>query len=146
VFELQSDVTVLGSLSGGDGFGGQLVNTACPSPIIFTVTDISGGATFDCVQLVVNDPGGTSSGLFASIGFVNMPNDVPQMTVRHPGPAFGTNDLTFVPLTLGDLGRYIDAVDTDASAPFLVVSPFSTNVTDGPTFTSTSGGASVVWP
>jgi alpha-tubulin suppressor-like RCC1 family protein len=146
VFNLGSDVTIAGNLSGGDGFGGQLINNGCPSPIIFTVTDIFGGATFNCVQLVVNDPGGTTSGLFASIDFTNMPNDVPQMTIRHPGAAYGTNNLTFVPLTLGDLGRYIDAVDTDASAPFLVVSPFSTNVTDGPTFTSTSGGASVVWP
>jgi hypothetical protein len=149
-FTLNSDVTVLGFLSGGDGFGGTLVGATCP--VVFTVTTFStsGPLNLDCVQLVVDDPAGTNTFGINGVTFSNMPTDVTQLTIRHPGLAAGpltTGTLTFVPLVTGNTGHYIDAVDTDGSTPFLIVSPFTTpGVTNGQSFTTTSGGASVVWP
>ena len=35
-FNLNSDVTVLGTLSGGDGFGGTMVGASCPTVLTLT--------------------------------------------------------------------------------------------------------------
>jgi hypothetical protein len=148
-FNLNSDVTVLGLLSGGDGFGGTMVGTSCPTVLTVTSFSTSGPLNLNCVQLVVDDPGGTNIGI-NGVTFANLPTNVTQLTIRHPGLAAGSfsvfGTLTFVPLTTNDTGFYIAAVDTDGTAPLLVVAPSGTNVTNGPTFTTLSGGATVLWP
>jgi hypothetical protein len=148
-FNLNSDVTVLGFLSGGDGFGGPMVGTSCPTVLTLTGFSTSGPLNLNCVQLVVDDPGGTNIGI-NGVTFTGLPTNVTQLTIRHPGLAAGnftTSSLTFVPLATNDTGFYIAAEDTDGTTPFLVVAPSSTpGVTNGPTFTTTSGGATVLWP
>jgi hypothetical protein len=147
-FNLNSDVTVLGFLSGGDGFGGTMVGTSCPT--VLTVTDFftSGPLNLDCVQLVVDDPGGTNQFGINGVTFTNLPTNVTQLTIRHPGLSgnFTTGFLTFVDLTSGDTGFYIQVEDTDAASPFLSVLPSGTNVTNGPGFTNPIGGGFVLWP
>jgi hypothetical protein len=150
-FRLNSDVVALGNLSGGDGFGGSLLGASCP--VVFTITrfSTSGPLELDCVQLVVDDPGGTNIFGINGITFTNLPTDVIQLTIRHPGLAAGsltTGFLTFVPLTSGNTGSYIRVEDTDAASPLLnVLLPVSgTNVTNGPSFTIEVGGGTVTWP
>jgi len=150
-FNLNSDVTVLGSLSGGDGFGGTMVGTSCPTVLTLTGFSTSGPLNLDCVQLVFDDPGGTNQFGINGVTFANLPTNVTQLTIRHPGLAAGnftTGFLTFVPLTTGDTGFYILVEDTDAASPFLSVQlpSFGTNVTNGPSFTNSVGGGVVLWP
>ncbi len=145
-FVITGDMVVQGYLSGGDGFGGTIQATSCPTKL--TVHDMQGFPTFDCVQLILDDPGGTTSST-GGFTFINMPTDVTQLTIRHPGTASGTlstSSMSFFPLTAGDAGHYVDAQDTDGSSPFLLVSISSANVGNGPSFTLTSGGAQVLWP
>jgi hypothetical protein len=148
-FNLNSDVTVLGTLSGGDGFGGTMVGTSCPTVLTLTGFSTSGPLNLNCVRLVVDDPSGTTTGI-NGVSFVNLPTNVTQLTIRHPGLAAGSfsvfGSLTFVPLASSDTGFYLAAVDTDGTTPFLAIAPGITNVTNGPTFTTTSGGATVLWP
>ncbi|MBL8980166.1 MAG: hypothetical protein JNM53_17270, partial [Gemmatimonadetes bacterium] len=144
-FILNSDVDVRGFLSGADGFGGSFLGGSCP--VTLTVTRWDNSVTLDCVRLVLDDPAGTSTGM-NDVTFVNLPTDVTQLTIRHPGAAagnFSAGTLNFVPLTGGDPGLYIDATDLDASPPFLVVDIFNSNVLNGASFTATAGGASVFW-
>lgn len=60
-----------------------------------------------------------------------------------PARTVTLNNLTFVPLTAGDTGHYLGVGATTGS---IVVTITSTNVTDGPTFTFTSGTVTVNWP
>ncbi len=60
-----------------------------------------------------------------------------------PARTVTLNNLTFVPLTAGDTGHYLGVGATTGS---IVVTITSTNVTDGPTFTLTSGTVTVNWP
>ncbi len=150
VFNLGSDVTIAGNLSGGDGFGGTIVGASCPATLTLTSFSTSGPLTLDCVRLVIDDPGGQSTG-YNGISFANLPSDVTQLTLQHPGSSFGNlgfGVLTFVPLNTGDTGFYIAAVETTPGAPALVLDVLTggTNVGNGPSFTTTSGGASVLWP
>jgi hypothetical protein len=147
-FNLNSDVTVLGGISGGDGFGGTMVGTSCPTTLTTTGWNTSGSPTLNCVRLVINDPGATVTGM-GGVSFINLPTTTTQLTIRHPGFAAGnffTNFLVFLPLTTGNTGFYIRVEDTDAAAPFLSVSPSGTNVTNGPSFTNPVGGGTVIWP
>ena len=67
------------------------------------------------MRLVVDDPAGTNTG-FGGVTFTNLPTDVTQLTIRHPGVAAGNLDfniLIFVPLTAGATGFYIAVDDTD---------------------------------
>ncbi len=151
-FNLNSDVTVLGTLSGGDGFGGTMVGTSCPTVLTLTGFSTSGPLNLNCVQLVFDDPGGTNQFGINGVTFANLPTNVTQLTIRHPGLAAGsftTGFLTFVQLAAGDTGFYIQVEDTDAVSPFLSVSlpPISgTNVSNGPSFTNPVGGGTVIWP
>ena len=150
-FNLNSDVTVLGFLSGGDGFGGTMVGTNCPTVLTLTGFSTSGPLNLDCVQLVFDDPAGTNQFGINGVTFANLPTNVTQLTIRHPGLAAGnftTGFLTFVPLTSGDTGFYILVEDTDAASPFLSVQlpSLGTNVTNGPSFTNSVGGGVVLWP
>ena len=126
-----------------------MVGTSCPTVLTVTGFSTSGPLNLDCVQLVVNDPGGTTTGI-NGVTFTNLPTNVTQLTIRHPGIAAGNfsvfGTLTFVQLTTGDTGFYIQVEDTDAAAPFLSVLPSGTNVTNGPSFTNPVGGGSVLWP
>ena len=149
-FNLNSDVTILGYLSGGDGFGGTMVGSSCPTVLTLNAYFTSGPLTLDCVRLVIDDPGGSNTFL-NGISFSNLPTDVVQLTIQHPGVSGGNlqfNSMTFVPLTGGDAGLYVSAVETTPGAPALVVdfSSGGANVGNGPSFTSASGGASVLWP
>ena len=151
-FNLHSDVTVLGLLSGGDGFGGTLVGVSCPTVLTLRSFTVSGPLSLDCTQLVVDDPGGINGSL-QGITFTNLPTDVTQLTIRHPGVAGGaltiTGALTFVPLTTGATGAtgfYIEAVDPDGSAVNLIVGPFTTNVTNGPSFQVAVPPVTINWP
>ncbi len=60
-----------------------------------------------------------------------------------PARTVTLNNLTFVPLTAGNTGHYLGVAATTGS---IVVNITSTNVTDGPTFTFTSGTVTVNWP
>ena len=55
----------------------------------FTVTDLIGNPILDCVQLVIDDAGGTTTGM-SGLTFLNLPTDVTQLTIRHPGIAAGS--------------------------------------------------------
>jgi hypothetical protein len=146
-FVLQTDMTILGFLSGGDGFGGSFLGNSCPNTL--TVTQWNNSVRLDCVQLVIDDPAGITSGM-SGVTFQNLPTNVTQLTIRHPGVAAGSwqtfGNLDFVPLSGGDTGHYIDATDLDGGAPFLAVDVFNSTALNGPAFTTTSGGASVLWP
>jgi hypothetical protein len=147
-FNLNSDVTVLGGVNGGDGFGGTMIGASCPTTLTTTGWNTSGSPTLDCVRLVINDPSATTSGM-GGVSFINLPTSTTQLTIRHPGFAAGnffTNFLVFVPLTTGDTGFYIQVEDTDGIAPTLTVQPSGTNVTNGPSFTNSVGGGTVLWP
>ncbi|MEO8636640.1 MAG: hypothetical protein ABI587_15290 [Gemmatimonadales bacterium] len=144
-FVLGSDMTILGFLSGGDGFGGSFLGNNCP--VTLTVTQWNNSVSLDCVQLIIDDPAGVSTGM-SDVQFLNLPTNVTQLTIRHPGTAagnFSAGTINVVPLSGGDTGHYIDAVDLDGNAPFLVVDIFNSNVLNGPAFTTTSGGANVLW-
>ncbi|MBK7351928.1 MAG: hypothetical protein IPI92_18905 [Gemmatimonadetes bacterium] len=153
VFKINSDVILTGDLSGGDGFGGSLVGASCPLVLTLRQYFVSGPLQLDCVTLVVDDPAGIN-GSFSGVSFANVPTDVTQMTIRHPGVAAGSLDffgtLTFVPLTGGDTGFYMEAIDTDGAATAdLTVSipPFgSTNVLNGSSFTVAVPPVTVIWP
>ncbi len=145
-FVLGSDLTILGFLSGADGFGGNFLGTNCPTTL--TVTQWNNNSTLDCVKLVIDDPTGTTFGM-SNVTFLNLPTNVTQLTINHPGLASGfwtTSNLNFVPLTTGDAGHYIHATDTDGSSPFLAVSIFASNVLNGSQFTTNTPGVSVIWP
>ncbi len=149
---LDSDVTILGTLSGGDGFGGTLVGSSCPTVLTLTSYSTSGPLNLDCVQLVIDDPTGVNQFDFNGITFANLPTDVTQLTVRHPGLGAGAlgffGTVTFVPLTTGDTGFYIEAIDTDGAATADLTISFSsgTNVTNGPSFTNAIPPVTVIWP
>ena len=153
VFKINSDVVLTGDLSGGDGFGGTIVGASCPLVLTLRQYFVSGPLQLDCVTLVVDDPGGLN-GSFSGVSFANLPTNVTQMTIRHPGVAAGSLDffgtLTFVPLTAGDAGFYMEAIDTDGAATAdLTVSipPFgSTNVLNGSSFTVAIPPVTVIWP
>jgi len=146
-FKLSSDVTVAGLLNGGDGFGGTLVGTTCTQ--VFTVTQFftSGPLRLDCTRLVVDDPAGLQAGI-NGVSFTNLPTNVTQLTIRHPGVLTGnflTGQVDFVQLNPGDTGLYVDVVDTDGLSPLLIVDIPQPHVANGPSFETTSGNALVIW-
>ncbi len=108
----------------------------------------SGPLRLDCTRLVVDDPAGLNSFGLNGVSFTNLPTNVTQLTIRHPGLAAGnflTGQVDFVQLNAGDTGHYVDVVDTDGSSPLLVVDIPQPHVANGPAFETTSGGASVIW-
>jgi hypothetical protein len=103
------------------------------------------GMVLDNVKFTID---GTKIGAFDAVTFQNYATTATQLTVIHPGATattFTFNSLTFVPLNVGDTGFYLAAID-DGAAPTLFLDIAGSNVTaNGPTFTTTSGGADVTW-
>jgi len=105
------------------------------------------GETFTSyADLVIDDPSATYNAL-NNVTFLNQPANVDQLTIRHPGFAAGAyslSSITWFPISSGN-GAYLNAQDADAASPQLVVNVLSNDPGNGPAFTKTSGGASVVW-
>jgi alpha-tubulin suppressor-like RCC1 family protein len=144
---LASAGTLLGWLDGTTAFSGtvQGSNVALTAAGIY---DVGASATLNGVRLVIDgNTGGLDS--LTNVTFLNLPATATQLTIRQPGLASGpysVNGVSFVPLTGQATGRYIDAQDADGVTPFaLQIQVTNTNVTNGPSFTTSDGVATVVW-
>ncbi len=145
-FQLASDVAVAGYITSlQDGFGGSLHG----SNVALTIPSLS-SMRLDGVRLMIDDPNATQFGSMFGVQFSNLPTTVAQLTIRSPGNAvsnFTLSSVTFEPLTTGDAGTYVSALDIDGATPdrLIVYVDFDAN-SNGPAFTQVGGGAQVFWP
>ena len=131
-----------------------------PIPLLYGL-----GRSITAGQLLINGLTVQASSLIAQETAFGLAEQVDNVTFLDPGPnnfypthyqlelvMFGGagpartvtfNNLTFVPLSAGDTGHYLGAGSLSGS---IVVNIVGTNVTDGPTFTLTSGSVTVNWP
>lgn len=143
-------VTVHGALISQPGVG--------PIPLLYGL-----GRSITAGQLVINGLTVQASSLTAVEGSTPLAQQVDNVTFQDPGPnpfypahsqlglsvigasprTLTFNNVTFVPLTTGDTGHYLVI---NAPSGSVVVNLVGTNVTDGPTFTQTTGAVTVNWP
>ncbi len=112
--QMGSDITVLGTYNSPDGTSNMAGNGHAFTATVF----FSNGLNVDNMPIILDQQAGGSMNLFG-ITFTNMPTNATQVTIRSPGQAGGVSfsSMVFSPLTTGDTGFYIDAVDTDGASP-----------------------------
>lgn len=145
-------VTVRGALISQPGGG--------PYPLLYGL-----GRSITAGQLSINGLVVQQSSLIAVEGSTQLPEQVDNVIFQDQGPTFfypthyqlgllvtgglgpartlTFNNVTFVSLTAGDTGHYLVV---NAPSGSVVVNIVGTNVTDGPTYTQTTGAVTVNWP
>ncbi len=103
--------------------------------------------TFDNVPLTINQTGGAAF-LADSITFQNMPTNVAQLEIQHPGipGSFTLSNLIFSTVPVAPNGFYLDVTDnapTDQTP--LTIDILGATPATGDPFVRTSGGAIVNW-
>lgn len=79
--------------------------------------------------------------------FQNMPTNVSQLVVSHPGGQFSFDNLTFSTTPVAPNGFYIDVTDINSQTDgFLTIDMATPTPTSGGAFVKVSGGAVVNWP
>ena len=129
-----------------------------PYPLLYGL-----GRSITAGQLSINGLVVQQSSLIAVEGSTQLPEQVDNVTFQDQGPNFfypthdqlalslvgGSprtltfNNVTFVTHSAGDTGHYLVVTAPSGS---VVVNIVGTNVTDGPTYTQTTGAVTVNWP
>jgi hypothetical protein len=133
---------------------GLLIST----PVTGTPTINTTGATHrltaggaNVTGLVINQAtlaiGAGTVTAFNNVQFTNSPTNLAQLTVNHPGTLtpFVFTGLSFATTPVAPNGFYLDATDSDGSAPVLTITMLGATPAIGAPFVRTSGGAVVNW-